>query len=317
VATQAFVARLPSAHLRRPGDGRFRWKHALPSALLLVAGLLLACASPAPAGGGLSAIDDAGDTVRLAVPARRIVSLSPFTTELIFAIGAGDRLVGRTHWCDWPVEAHAVPDVGDAMPPNAEAVLARAPDLVLLYRSAQNEAAAARFRAAGVAVFVAEMDHLADVSRLARILGPLVERTATADSLAVAYEQALAAATVPDSGPRPSVLILAWDQPPIAIGAGSFQSELLQRAGGRNLFADLAAPSGPVSLEAIASRDPDVILVSDSGMPGFSRRPEWQAVRAVRERHFLHLADPAFGRPSPRSPEVLRALAALIRGITR
>lgn len=311
------ASRLSSAHLRRPGDGRCRWGLALPYALPLAAGLLVACAPAAPAGGRLFAVDDAGDTVRLTAPARRIVSLSPFTTELLFSIGAGDRVVGRTHWCDWPAEARAVPDVGDAMPPNAEAVLARAPDLVLLYRSATNEAAAARFRAAGVAVFVAEMDHLRDVPRLARILGPLVERAQAAESLATSYERALESATVADTGHRPSVLILAWDQPPIAIGAGSFQSELLERAGGRNLFADLSAPSGPVSLEAIAARNPDVILLSDTGTPHFAQRPEWQAVPAVRARRFLHLPDPAFGRPSPRSPEVLRELVELMARVPR
>ena len=96
-------------------------------------------------------MDDAADTVRLAAPARRIVSLSPATTELLFAIGAGDRVVGRTRWCDYPAEALTVPSVGDGLPPNTEAVLAQTPDLVLVYRSPQSAAALARFRAAGIA----------------------------------------------------------------------------------------------------------------------------------------------------------------------
>src|SRR2546421_10871260 len=88
----------------------------------------------APAAGP-AVTDDAGRRVTLAAPARRVVSLLPSFTEILFAIGAGDRLVGRTAWCDYPPAALAVPSVGDGMPPNVEAVAARPPDLVLGYRS--------------------------------------------------------------------------------------------------------------------------------------------------------------------------------------
>ena len=97
----------------------------------------------------------------------------------------------------------------------------------------------------------------------------------------------------------------------MAIGAGSFQSEILSLAGGRNLFDDVTAPSATVSIEAIAARDPDLILVSDTGVPGIVNRPEWQVVRAVRERRFVHLSNPAFGRPSPRAPATGAGTAAV------
>lgn len=280
---------------------------------LLLAALLGACGSSSrPPAGALTVVDDAGDTVRLAQPAQRVVSLSPATTELLFAIGAGGRLVGRTRWCDYPPAARDVPSVGDGLPPNIEAVLATHPDLVLLYRSPQNAEALAQLRAAGVATLQLTLDHLADVSRLARLLGPLLGQAAAGDSLAAGFDSARAAAaaraaTVPDSA-RPRLLILAWDQPPIAIGAGSFQSEIVELAGGRNLFADLAAPSAPVSIEAIAARNPDLVLVTDSGTPGYVTRPEWAVVPAIREHHFVRLVDPAFGRPSPRALAVAESL---------
>lgn len=258
-------------------------------------------------------MDDAGDTLRLAHPAQRVVSLSPATTELVFALGSGDRLVGRTRWCDYPEAAAAVPDVGDGIPPNLEAVLSQRPDLVLLYRSPQNSDAARRLREAGVGVLQLDFNRLEDVPRLARLLAPLLERAAAGDSLAAAFEAAVARASIPpDSAcPRdrcPSVLLLAWDQPPIAIGTGSFQSELLERAGARNLFGDLTVPSATVSIEAIAARDPDLVLVGDSGLPAITGRPEWRVVRAVREQRFVHFSPPAFGRPSPRAPDVILAL---------
>jgi ABC-type Fe3+-hydroxamate transport system substrate-binding protein len=263
------------------------------------------------------AVDDVGDTVRLAAPATRIVSLSPATTELLFAIGAGERLVGRTRWCDYPTAARFVESVGDGMPPNVEAVLARDPDLVLLYRSPQNAEALRQLRAAGIATLQLAMDHLADVGRLARLLGPVVGRAAAGDSLAVAYAAALEAAAapglvLPDSARR-RVLLLAWDQPPIAIGAGSFQSEILSLAGGRNVFADLPAPSAAVSIEAIVDRDPDLVLVADSGPPAIATRPEWQTVAAVRDQRFVHFPTTAFSRPGPRAPEVVAALRTALQ----
>jgi len=109
-----------------------------------------------------------------------------------------------------------------------------------------------------------------------------------------------------------TLLILAWDQPPIAIGVGSFLSELAVRAGARNLFADLPQASAPVSLESIASRDPAYVLVIGDSLPGFSDRPEWQSVRAIRERRFVRVPGALFTRPGPRSPEALRVLRAAL-----
>ncbi len=312
MATPAVSLRLLSACLRFPWDRRLRF--AIPGALLI------ACQSGAIAPHGPALIDDAGDTVHLAAAASRIVSLSPATTELLFAIGAGDLLVGRTRWCDYPAAARAVPSVGDGIPPNIEAVLARHPDLVLLYRSPQNAEALRQLRAAGIAAAQLTMDHLEDVSRLARLLGPVVGHVASADSLAAAFDSVIAttaADTLGASGPRPTVLLLAWDQPPIAIGAGSFQSEILALAGGRNLFGDLAAPSAPVSIEAIASRNPDLILIGDSAPPRFAARPEWRTIDAVREGRFVYLATSAFGRPSPRAPEAIAQLHAALRARPR
>jgi ABC-type Fe3+-hydroxamate transport system substrate-binding protein len=288
------------------------------SIAVLFALVVAACGRRELPAGPLLAVDDNGDTLQLAAPAQRVVSLSPATTELLFALGAGSRVVGRTRWCDYPDAALAVPSVGDGIPPNIETVLARQPDLILLYKSSQNQQAADHFRSAGIPTLVLAMDHLADVGRLAQLIGPLVGQRAAGDSLARAYEDALAAASVTSTGSKaPTVLILAWDQPPIVIGAGSFQSEMLTRAGGQNLFADISSPSAPVSIEAIAARDPDVVLISDSGVPAFARRPEWNVIPAVRSRRFLRFSSPAFGRPSPRAPALITELRSLLASSKR
>ncbi|HEX5004957.1 MAG TPA: helical backbone metal receptor [Gemmatimonadales bacterium] len=292
-----------------------RSRHRIALILLLLGTAACAGAGRDRPASPIVAVDDLGDTVRLARPATRIASLIPATTELLFAVGLGPAVVGRTTWCDYPDSARLVPSLGDGLQPNLEAIVAARPDLVVLYNSTQNLAAADRLRAQGIAAVVLSTDRLDDVPRLARLLARLGGRAEAGDSLADAFEAALAAATRP-APPSPSrVLIVAWDQPPIVIGRGSFLSELVARAGAENVFGDLAAASAPVSLEAIAGRSVDVALIFGDSAPDYAARPEWQAVPAVRARRFVYLPAGLFSRPGPRSAEALLVLeAALDRG---
>jgi ABC-type Fe3+-hydroxamate transport system substrate-binding protein len=273
-------------------------------ALGLVLGSVAACR---PAGG------------EAARPAR-IVSLNPTTTELLFALGAGPRLVGRSEACDYPPRAADVPNLGGGFPPSVEAVVGARPDLVVLYQSSGNAAAAARLQGLGIRVLRIRTDRLADVARAARELGEAVGLAAAGDSIADLLETELASERAAGSGSpgRTPALLLAWDQPIIVLGAGSFASELLELAGGRNVFADVSAPSVPVSLEAIAARRPEVVLLAGSEMPGLEGRPEWRALPAVRAGRLLRLTESASNRPSPRAPAAVRdlrsRLAALASG---
>jgi ABC-type Fe3+-hydroxamate transport system substrate-binding protein len=288
----------------------------LSSAIILA---VLACGRPSPeASRTLVVVDDAGDSVAVRVPATRIVSLIPATTELLFAMGAGGAVVGRTEWCDYPPQARQVADLGPGINPNLEAVLAARPDLVILYNSAQHAAVAVRLRDLGIAALRLNTDALADVPRIGGLLGRLTGRAREADSVSAVFDTALAAATAEARGAHsPTVLLLVWEQPPMTIGRGSFLSELVERAGGRNLFADVSASSAPVSIEAVSARDPDLILTAAAGPEGFAARPEWQVVRAVRERRFLRVTGSEYDRPGPRSPGAIRALAKRLREAAR
>ena len=279
---------------------------------------ILGCRQPPSAVIG-ALVDDAGVSFLLDAPPTRIVSLVPATTELVFALGAGGRLVGRSAWCDYPAEAAAVPSLGNGINPNVEAVVAAKPDVVLLYKSGANRAAAERFRGLGIPTLELATDRIADFDRITRLLGAALGRREEAESLVVRTERDLAAASRPFVPPsnRPSVFILAWDRPAMTLGRGSFLSEIVEHAGARNVFDDLATASAPVSIEAVAARNPDYVLVSTDGEPAVAGRSEWQAVRAVRERKFLRVRGSEFNRPSPRIGGAVRQLAAALDSRSR
>jgi len=273
---------------------------------------IAACAPTerAPAGGAV-VVDDFGDSVRMVSPARRVVSLNPVMTELLLAIGARDRLVGRTHW-DLGA-ATEIPDVGDGMQPNVEAILAQRPDLVLLYESASNRPAARRLRAAGVTTLALRTDRVGDLARVAPIVGAAVGREAaaraTADSV-VATITAVAAR--PASVPRPTLFWHIWDAPVITIGAGSYLDELVEAAGGRSIFHELDTASPQVALEEVVRRDPMFVLAGPTGAERLRTSPAWQAVRAVREGRILVVDTALVAKPGVRMGEAAVHLRALL-----
>ena len=291
---------------------RIQQSAALAAILLVV--MAAACRNAAAPEGRFTAVDDAGDTVaaRGTRPPRGLAH--PATTEILFAIGAGSAVVGRTSYCDFPAAAKSVPNLGDGIKPNLEAVIASRPDLVILYNSGQNAAVAGRLRELGVAAIRLNTDALSSVPRVARLLGRLTGNEKAADSLTAVFDTALASATQPATGPRPKVLLLVWEQPPMTIGRGSFLNELLERAGGENLFADVAGTDGVVSIEAVAARNPDLIFTTAEGPPLSRLGPSGRQFRAVREKRFLHVTGSEFNRPSPRSPMAIRQLSVQAAG---
>lgn len=254
-------------------------------------------------------IDDFGDTLRLTAPAQRVVSLNPVTTELLFALGAGDRVVGRTSWDLFPEAAKDVPDLGAGMGPNVEAVIGQRPDLVLLYASESNRAAAQQLHAAGIATLTHRTDKIADLQRVI----PVIAAAVGVDSIGrLVADTVRASVEAVRALPRPSEPVRAfwhiWDAPLLTIGGGSYMSELLDVAGAANVFADAAQPSPAVSLEEVARRNPDVILAGPNNARKIRENPLWQAVPAVRAGRILVIDTTIVGRPGVRMGEAARFL---------
>lgn len=257
--------------------------------------------------------DDYGDTVRMGAPPRRIVSLNPATTEILFAIGAGDRVVGRSRWDDWPAEALRVPAVGDGIRPNLEATLAVRPDLVLLYAGAENREAARALRAAGIATAAIKVDRIEDFRRATRLLGRLTGDTARARAVVDSVDATLDRVRRAVAGrPRPRVVWPMFGRPLLAVGRGSFQHEVLAIAGGDNVFGDDPRPAVPVSREEVLRRGADAMLVGPTREAEVRADPAWRPLAAVRDGRVLVVDTGVVYRPAVRLGEAAVNLARLL-----
>ncbi len=288
------------------------------SLALVAAALLFACGGErrvASRPGDTAFLDDFADTVRPSAPATRIVSLSPVTTEVLFALGAGARLVGRTHWDLYPPAAREVPDLGNGMQPNVEAIFGARPDLVVLYASASNRGAATALRRAGIATIAIRNDHVADFQRTVRWLARAVGDTTAAQAVIDSVERSLAAVrALQRLARRPTVFWHIWDSPVYTIGSGSFLDELVEAAGASNVFHDLAAPSPSVTMEEIVRRNPDYVIAGPVGASVIRSNPRWRAVPAVRAGRILVVDTALVGRPGIRMGEAARHLHRLVIG---
>ncbi len=283
--------------------------------ILLIAFVALgvACArkdAPTPS---TSLTDDFGDTIVVGPRPTRIVSLNPATTEIMFAIGAGDRLVGRTHWDLYPAAAAAVPDLGTGIRPNIEAVLGARPQLVLLYASVDNRDAAQRFRAAGVNTLSIKTDRIESFFRATRLIGLLVGDTAQATLVADSVRKSIESARASTSGlPKPTVFWHIWDAPLITIGGGSYMSELIDIAGGKNIYGDRPDVSPQVSIEDVIKRNPTYIITGPEGADKIKKDPKWAIAPAVKAGRVIVVDTALVGRPAVRLGEAAIALASLI-----
>ncbi|MFN2399524.1 MAG: ABC transporter substrate-binding protein, partial [Gemmatimonadaceae bacterium] len=219
-------------------------------------------------------------------------------------------------WDVWPDSAKLVPDLGPGLRPNVEAVLAKRPDLVIIYGSEENRAAVDQLRAAGVAVVALKVDRIPQFLRATLALGAATGMAARARRVADTVSASLNRVRLQTASlPRPRVYWHVWDEPTITIGAGSYLNELIEIAGGRNIYADLKAPSPQVALEDIARRDPEFVLAGPEGARRLASEPGWQAVGAVRRGRILVVDTLLVGRPSVRLGEAAEAIAKLLHAV--
>jgi iron complex transport system substrate-binding protein len=245
---------------------------------------------------------------------RRIVSLGPSLTEALVALGAMDRMVGRSRWDEWPDTVRTIPAIGDAIRPSAERIIASRPDLVLLYQAADNTATIAALRDAGIRVVALRIDTIEQFLAAVDTIGALIGAAARAESIGGTLRQELRAVRDASGAATPvRVFIPVWDEPLMTVGAGSFLSELVAIAGGRNVYADEPAPSLTIAMEDVIRRDPDVVLASPASVARIRKDARWRGVRAVRDGRVVAFDTTLVSQPSTRLGRAARSVAALLR----
>jgi len=258
---RAVTAAAAKSRRRRYGEGAVQ---RLCVALLV----MLACL---PARGEIVATDVSGASIRLPAPARRIVSLAPHITELLFAAGAGDRVVGTAEYSNYPPQARALPKVGGHAL-DLEAIVALKPDLVLGWQSGNPAAAVARLRALGLTVHLSETHRIEEIAGELERIGLLAGTGPVANAAARAFRERYATLTARYSR-RPPVAVFyqIWKQPLMTVNGQQIISDAIRLCGGRNVFAQLAILAPTVTEEAVIAVNPEVIVASGMG----EARPEW------------------------------------------
>ncbi|THF64099.1 cobalamin-binding protein [Pseudothauera nasutitermitis] len=217
-------------------------------------------------------VDDTGQEVVLPRPAQRIIALAPHVTEVLFAAGADERVVGVVAYSDYPEEATRLPQVGGYTQLDLEAVAALRPDLVVGWAGGNRAASLDKLRALGVPIYLNDPHSLDDVARSLEAMGILAGTEAAARAAAEAF-RARRAALAERYASRPPVRLFyqVWDRPLMTVNGQHLISDAIRLCGGENVFADLPQIAPTLSTEAVLLADPEVILAS--GMD--QARPEW------------------------------------------
>lgn len=259
--------------------------------------------------------DEDGRVVRLDAPARRVISLIPSATETLIALGATDRIVGRTRY-DVAPEIAAIPSVGGTSDPSIETIVGLRPDLVIDWDADKRQVTRAKLVALGVRVFTIRAQDTSDVFRgitnLARLTGRDSAGTVLATSIRAEFDDVRRSVA---GLKTPSVFYVVFNDPPMTAGPATFIGELIGLAGGRSIFADAQQLWPNVSMEEIVRRQPDVLVVpvgefKTNTLEQLRARPGWRDLNAVRDGRVVTVPADLLSRPSASIGKAARVLRA-------
>ncbi|PWT83499.1 MAG: hypothetical protein C5B58_06455 [Acidobacteria bacterium] len=255
-----------------------------------------------------------------ALAPHRIVSIAPSITETLFALGAGDQIVGDTNYCNYPEAAKAKPKIGGYTTPDLEAILAIKPDLVFMMKNRPD--VAQKLRGTGIDVVELQPESLAGIYDQIQTISAKIGVPEKGRALVQSIDKEVRAGAAMPSGKKPKVLFVVGRTPGtisdlVAVGRGGYLNELIEFAGGVNIFGDAAVPYPNVSLEDVIGRDPDVII--DMKMVAESQQQAvqqlWQKynfVTAVKRGSVFSVSPDYFVTPGPRVGQAVRDIRKMI-----
>jgi len=292
------------------------------SKLLIIAGALLLTASIActsktqttPEGPVTRQLtDDAGRLVALPARVSRVISLAPNLTEIVFAVGAGDRLVGRTSYCDYPPEAKAVAEIGDTLHPSLERIISLKPQVVLISTSSQLEVFTQQLQSQNIAVFVTDPRDLEGVFRSIEQVGEMLGQKEQATRLVQQLRDRANAVEQSLKGRTPvRVFYQVSAEPLYTAGHDAFVTDLLRRAGAASVTADVPGAWPKYSNESALAAKPEAIILPTGGSMGTGNSTVTEALKqspAVLAGRVYKINDDHLARPGPRAIEGLEEMA--------
>lgn len=276
-------------------------------------------AEPAETNGIVTVTDQMGREVTIERIPQRIISLSPSNTEVAFALGLGERIVGVTEYCNYPPEALEKDIVGGFSTPSIEKIIELEPDLILA--STIHEEEVPRLEELGIPVLVVEASSLnelyASMSLVAEITGVISAGEEVIASMQQRIQAVQDVVSVIDDEDKIRVYYEVYSDPLMSAGSGAFITDIITLAGGINIFGDVDENYPQISAEVVAERQPDIILfpdyhgTADLVLEGMADRPGWESVPAVLEFRVYAMSDDTFARPGPRAVEAIEEAARI------
>jgi iron complex transport system substrate-binding protein len=262
-------------------------------------------------------VDDLGRKVFLAQAPTRVVSLAPSITEILYAIGLNDEIVGVSEFCDYPPAAMQKPKVGYAHP-NIEVIVTLRPDLVLAPRAFLRADLLAKLEQLKIPTFIVDPESFEEIPSRIQTVGRILNRTSSADGVAMAMRQRIAAIrSKMETVTAVRVLYVLNSQPLITVGPGSYIHQVINAAGGSNIASKTTVPYPRLNMETVLKEDPEIIIFpigKAEGIP-LSEQQEWlrwTSVSAVKQGRLHQIPADVLNRPGPRIVEGLEALARII-----
>jgi len=256
--------------------------------------------------------DELGRKVVVPDHPHRVICLMPSVTDTVFALGAGDDVVGISDYTEYPAEALKKPSVGDLINPSIETILALHPDLVIGVQPTGPMESTEQLERLGVPVFLVSPHGIAGIIHSVETIGQALNRTPQADALAASLQHRVDAVRARARGlPQPTVFMPIWYDPIITIGKHAFTTEIIEAAGGHSVTDDLTTDWPEISLEIVLERAPEALVLVRGGkttLELLQSRPGWSSVPAVQQRR-VYYVDRRINFPSPVAIGALEDLA--------
>jgi len=276
-------------------------------------------AAIAPARADVVASDDAGRELRLRAPAKRVISLAPHATELLYAVHADDTIAAVTEYSDYPAAASRLPRVGGLGSIDIEGIVASKPDLVVAWRSGTPETQLAAIERFGIAVFRSEPRSLDDIATSLERLGRLTGHANDGDRAAREFRGRIESLRA-TYAQRPPVRVFyqVWGSPLMTIGGPHVITRVIEVCGGRNVFAALDALAPTVDPEAVVAADPELIVTAagtDGRIVDEARWARWSGMTAVKRKRYLFIDPDLITRSTPRIADGAALLCRAIEAV--